>query len=460
MNSLLLNLLLLSLFSHFSCFLVLVPVEAEVFLSIDCGSSSLKPYTDDNSIVWVGDDPYIRSGETHKVMIDAPDVEAWDSRVMSSLRAFPTRKKNCYSIDIDKKAQDSTTVERVLVRASFYYGNYDNKLNPPTFNLQFNGNSWSQIITDQDDIIYTEMIYSLNNGNNINICLAQTEPDNIPFISALEVRSVDRSSYHYVDSTYPLFFFERIAFGANTTIRYPEDTYDRIWGPVDTNSRVRSNSLYRNVNIDDAKTLEGLSSELTQLIEVKKSNTSSPPVYMSPKNFDNPPKVLRETHLSSFGNMAHTGVSDPKVPVHYNAFFAEVHRLNATQKRSFYILVNNKLHTSIRPKGAVIPPHRGDIDEVHIFNVTSSATNSSYSIDFVPTNDSTLPPLINALEGYTIGDKLVQGTNSDDVNSLSLLQKSFVQLRDWNGDPCLPSPYTWDWVACNADADSPRITAL
>ncbi|KAI3839693.1 hypothetical protein MKW98_009998 [Papaver atlanticum] len=376
-------------------------------------------------------------------MIDAPEVKAWDSHVMSTLRAFPTRKKNCYSIDIEKKNEDS--IERVLVRASFYYGNYDNKFNPPTFNLQFNGNSWSQIITDQDNIVYTEMVFSLNNGNNINICLAQTEPDNIPFISALEVRSVNRFSYRYVDSIYPLFFFERIAFGANATIRYPEDIYDRIWGPVDTNIRVRSNSPYRNVNIDDGKPLQALSAELKQLIEVKNSNLSSPPVYAAGKNYDSHPTVLRETHLNSSGDMVLNGVSDPKVPVHFNAFFAEANKLNATQKRSFNILVNNKNDSTLDPEGPVIPPDIGNIEEVHIFNVTSFETNSSYSIGLAPTNDSTLPPLINALEGYTVGAKLVQGTNSSD---------------DWNGDPCLPSPYTWDWVACNSDADSPRITAL
>ncbi|KAI3929537.1 hypothetical protein MKX01_025705 [Papaver californicum] len=65
---------------------------------------------------------------------------------MSTLRAFPTRKNNCYSIDIENKSEDSTMVERVLVRANFYYGNYDNKSSPPTFNLQFNGNSWKQIV--------------------------------------------------------------------------------------------------------------------------------------------------------------------------------------------------------------------------------------------------------------------------------------------------------------------------
>ncbi|XP_026420452.1 probable LRR receptor-like serine/threonine-protein kinase At1g51810 [Papaver somniferum] len=458
MNSLLLNLLLPLLFSHFSCFLVFVPASAKVFVSIDCGSSSLKPHTNDNSIVWVGDDPYIQNGETHKVMIEPPNVKAWDSHVMSTLRAFPTRKKNCYSIDIEDKDEDATntTVERVLVRASFYYGNYDDKSTPPTFNLQFNGNSWSQIVTHQDNIIYTEMVYSLTKGNSISICLAQTQPDNIPFISALEVRSLHPNAYRYVDSNKPLFFFERFAFGANTTIRYSGDYYDRIWSPVH-NIRVQSNLPYRHVNIDD-NPLEALRTSLTQLREVK-FDPSAPSVAAKTNftNYDYPPESLRRAHLS--GNLVYTGISDSKIPIHYNAYFGELNTLDSTEKRSFNILVNNKLDTTIRPNGPVDPPS-GYLHVVYIRNVTSFAINSSYSIALEPTSDSTLPPMINALEGFTIGDKLVQGTNSDDVYSLRILQESFVQLHDWNGDPCLPSPYTWDWVACNSDADSPRVTAL
>ncbi|KAI3839692.1 hypothetical protein MKW98_009997 [Papaver atlanticum] len=366
-------------------------------------------------------------------MIDAPDVEAWDSRVMSSLRAFPTRKKNCYSIDIDVKAKDSTTTTRVvrfLVRASFYYGNYDNKFSPPTFDLHFNGNSWSQIVTDQDSIIYAEMVFALNKGNNINICLAQTQPDNIPFISALEVRSLnDPYAYSYINRNHPLFFFERFAFGTSTTIRYPEDDVDRIWAPFQTNIRVRSNSLYRNVIIDDEKALESLSAALQQLIEIKNSNLSSPPVAFLRYSYDGPPNAILKTHLSSSEKLAYTGVSDPKVPINHNAYFSEATILNSTQKRSFNILVNNKLDgVDIRPSSRVTP-HFGFAQEVLIFNVTSFATNSSYSIDFVPTDDSTLPPLINALEGYTVGDKLVQGTNSSDGNSLFELNIKIYRIN-------------------------------
>ncbi|KAI3997405.1 hypothetical protein MKX01_017775 [Papaver californicum] len=409
-------------------------VSAKVFLSIDCGSSSLEPRTDNNSIVWVGDGPYIQTGEIHTVSVPA-DISGFDSNALNTLRSFPTRKRNCYSIDIGTKAEDDddTTVERVLVRANFYYGNYDNKSSPPTFNLQFNGNDWGQIATTNDSVLYAEVVFSLNKtNNNINVCVAQTQPDNIPFISALEIRSLDSDAYSYVPSEYPVFFQFRYAFGTNKNIRYPEDSFDRIWtwiGPLESSRtlmRVRSNSPSIKVDIEDE-----------------------------------PPEVVLRTalmRLNSSENIAYADTTDLTVPLNFNAYFSEVIKLNSTQKRSFDIIVNSNQDNSIvLPKNPVIPPY-GRALEVHILNVT--AVNSSVSIVFARTNDSTLPSLINALEAFTIGAKLAQGTNSDDVKALGLLQKSFIQLQDWNGDPCLPSPYTWDWVTCNNDTDSPRITAL
>ncbi|XP_026439419.1 probable LRR receptor-like serine/threonine-protein kinase At1g05700 [Papaver somniferum] len=438
MKTQLLNLLLLLIFSYFSCLLVLVSVSAKVFLSIDCGSSSLQPYTDERSVVWVGDNPYTRNGEIHQVNTAPPNTLPFDSSVMSTLRAFPTlQKKNCYSIDIDNKDEDNTAVERVLVRASFYYGDYDNKANPPTFLLQFNGNNWTQIQTSISRIRYKEVVYSLNNGNNINICLAQTQPDNIPFISALEVRSLDSEAYNYVGSTYPLFFTTRMSF-AKTDIRFPEDSFDRIW--------------------------------LTSVPGLNRTNgltvvTSNSPSIIVDINEKPPEAVLRTAHThsnsSALTTLTYISFADPPYyPIHFNFYFSEVIKLSPTQKRSFDIIVNNnKLDSIIIPKGPVIPPY-GRVLEVRIANVTSFTGNSSFSITSKPTNDSTLPPLVNAFEGYIIGHKLVQGTNSNDVKALGLLQKSFNQLQNWSGDPCLPSPYNWEWIACNDDTDSPRVTAL
>ncbi|OMO86628.1 hypothetical protein CCACVL1_09543 [Corchorus capsularis] len=83
--------------------------------------------------------------------------------------------------------------------------------------------------------------------------------------------------------------------------------------------------------------------------------------------------------------------------------------------------------------------------------------SSKTSITVVPTSDSTLPPIVNAMEIYSLSDPLTSGTNSKD--GLVALQKAFEILQEWSGDPCLPSPYSWDWVECSSDP-IPRVTAL
>ncbi|KAI3997403.1 hypothetical protein MKX01_017773, partial [Papaver californicum] len=273
-TSLPLNLLLLLVFAHFSCFLVLVPVSAKVFLSIDCGSSSLKPHTDNNSIVWVGNGPYIQIGEVHKV--NAPmDIPGFDSNVMSTVRAFPPRKKNY----IDNKSEDNTTVGRVLVRANFYYGNYDKKSSPSTFNLQFNGNHWDKIVTVNNSIAFYEVLSK--------------------FCSTWKTC--------YVPSDYPMIFIDRIAFGTNGVTRYPEDSFDRIWswiGPLsnaNTLTRVRSNSPSINITTEDK-----------------------------------PPETVLRTALmrsNSYEDLFYFPTINRTVPIHFNAYFSEVIKLNSTQKR-------------------------------------------------------------------------------------------------------------------------------
>lgn len=47
----------------------------------------------------------------------------------------------------------------------------------------------------------------------------------------------------------------------------------------------------------------------------------------------------------------------------------------------------------------------------------------------------------------------------DAVDGLASLQGAFAVLKNWSGDPCLPSPYSWDWINCSSDP-IPRVTAL
>lgn len=51
------------------------------------------------------------------------------------------------------------------------------------------------------------------------------------------------------------------------------------------------------------------------------------------------------------------------------------------------------------------------------------------------------------------------GRLCDSVEGLALLRESFDVLQGWSGDPCLPAPYSWDWINCSSDS-TPRVTAL
>lgn len=176
-----------------------------VFLSIDCGSS--ESYTDENGIEWTGDDAYIQNGDNKTVAY--PSLVPYP---MSTMRVFSTRKKNCYSIKVDEG-------ERVLVRASFYYGNYDRKNSPQVFDLQFDGKFWTTVNTSlrSYDVLSYEAIYVVKR-NFTSICVAQTKPGQLPFISAIEVRSLGINMCSQVPSNLALHLIQRAASGANQTI--------------------------------------------------------------------------------------------------------------------------------------------------------------------------------------------------------------------------------------------------
>ncbi|KAL7153748.1 hypothetical protein ABFS83_04G189300 [Erythranthe nasuta] len=393
--------------------LCVLSTSAYVFKSIDCGSSKTM-YIDKNQIVWTGDEADMQNGES-KVVQTSNSV----SPVMGTLRVFTStrRKKNCYSIKASKG-------ERVIVRASFLYGNYDGLSSPPSFDLHFDGNFWTTVDTSVTEyVIYREVTY-VTRLDYVSVCVAQTAPGQFPFISAIEVRSVGLTMYSNGDQDYPLHLIKRVAYGASETIRYKDDPYDRLWKPAVTKG----------------------------LINVPSDTSLAPTTAL-----DQPPPAVLQNAVTA---VTHTTtiplfvVSFPPVvfPVYLNMYFSEFAELDATtQKRSFQVLMDNEPLFD-RP---VVPPY-GDYTELRARNLT---VTSKTSFTLVPTYDSTLPPLINAMEVFYIGNSLTDGTNAKDVKGLSSLQNAFATLQHWGGDPCLPARYSWEWISCSSDA-VPRVTAL
>lgn len=70
---------------------------------------------------------------------------------------------------------------------------------------------------------------------------------------------------------------------------------------------------------------------------------------------------------------------------------------------------------------------------------------------------STFNPELNIIISIETG--LMFSFSDNAVAALNELIKGFSTLQDWNGDPCLPRPFTWDWLNCSSDP-TPRVTAL
>lgn len=171
--------------------------------------------------------------------------------------------------------------------------------------------------------------------------------------------------------------------------RYPDDAYDRIWAP--------------------RRPLNG-----SGLIEVTNNGTFGAVTSAIDRP---PPAVLRQALTANTSNATinlATGFPDTEVFVYINWYFSEVARLGPNETRSFNILLGDQIISN----PPVSPPYQNSTEWVAWnYNVTSNTTMS-----LVPTNVSTLPPLINAMEVFRIGARLTNGTNSNDGEFLLCAQ--------------------------------------
>ncbi|KAK6935944.1 Malectin-like domain [Dillenia turbinata] len=313
------------------------PSSANLFVSLDCGATST--YQDAYGITWNPDNAYIQSGDTAHTADGATGA-------IQTLRHFKSRKKNCYSIPGEPGG-------KVLVRASFNYGNYDLNSSPPTIDLHFDGNYWTTVMTSLDEYNVYEVTY-VPTGNNISVCVAQIYTNQFPFMSALEVRSLENNMYNQFNSSYALFLNQRSAFGVDPLslpppLRYGQygyDQYDRIWDE----------------------------SGSTNWISVT-SNASSVDVSQTA---DNPPQSVFEYAITTSDVSVDLSLPNilpsSSVPVYINMYFSEVSELDYTvDSRNFNLYID----------------------------------------------DSTQPPLINAMEVFVVSDPLTAGTYANDVISIT-----------------------------------------
>uniref|UniRef100_A0A7N2N8B6 non-specific serine/threonine protein kinase n=1 Tax=Quercus lobata TaxID=97700 RepID=A0A7N2N8B6_QUELO len=72
------------------------------------------------------------------------------------------------------------------------------------------------------------------------------------------------------------------------------------------------------------------------------------------------------------------------------------------------------------------------------------------------TENSTLPPILNAMEVYIVKDFFQAPTDQEDVIAIMDIKVSNGVTKIWQGDPCLPRP-AWDGLNCKDNGYEPPI---
>ncbi|XP_028794817.1 putative leucine-rich repeat receptor-like protein kinase At2g19210 [Neltuma alba] len=387
-------------------------------IDIDCGLIDEIGYTDGKTqIPYFTDSTFIDTGENREISIEfiSENLE----RILRNVRSFPEGKRNCYTL---RHPEGRNTV--YLLRASFMYGNYDALNQPPKFDLYIGVNLWDTVRFENASHIVIKEILHVPPMDVVHVCLLNTD-EGTPFISALQMRHLHNSIYTNKSRTLAL--YKRLDFGSTTNeiVRFEEDAYDRIWYPYNL---PHCESLSTNLTIDSLKNTYRLPSTVMRTA-------------VTPTNDGDPVEVQFETGDS---------ISKFYVYVH----FAEIKELRKNEHREFSIILNGKLLDE--SEDLVVLNY---LDPTTIHN-PQPITGPKLWLSLNKKENSTLPPILNAMEIYFEKDSYQEPTDQEDVNAIMDIKQAYT-IKSWQGDPCAPMDYSWDGLNCSYNGyDAPRIIEL
>ncbi|PON66971.1 Malectin-like carbohydrate-binding domain containing protein [Parasponia andersonii] len=175
-------------------------------LNIDCGAT-IK--TKVQEMTWETDEEFIETG-VNNFLMTFTDANPYQ---MKTLRSFPVGDKNCYNLPF-------LSQKKCVVRAGFYYGNYDSLSKPPTFVLEVDGKLRATVKTSlSDEPIYHQFVF-ISEKASVDVCLIRTQEDHVPFISTIESALIpDLQAYRLMPGQMALYNLESgINYGANHSV--------------------------------------------------------------------------------------------------------------------------------------------------------------------------------------------------------------------------------------------------
>ncbi|XP_048423185.1 probable LRR receptor-like serine/threonine-protein kinase At4g29180 isoform X3 [Pyrus x bretschneideri] len=343
------------------------------FVSIDCGSPS-KPYEDtDTNITYSPDGDYIDTGINQNISSEFmyPNNPTLPFP-LSDLRSFPQGNKNCYVL---KPEAGNGSLN--LIRATFLYGNYDGENKLPEFDLYLSVNFWSTVRFENASDIVTKEIIGFAQSNTMDICLIN-KGLGTPFISALEFRPLNSSTYGTEFGTSAsLVLIERLDIRqGNGTGRYGDDVYDRIWSrhispswdPVSTSSSITTYDNGYRVPLEVIRTAA------------------------TPRNASEPLNLYWNT-------------TDMNAQFYVFMYFAEVEKLEKNQSRKFKISWNGS---------PLFGPFTPRYLQADVISNSRALVGKDHEISLHKTEDSSLPPILNAVEVFQVMQLVESPTYGED----------------------------------------------
>ncbi|ESW22565.1 hypothetical protein PHAVU_005G163800 [Phaseolus vulgaris] len=389
---------------------LLIPAHAQPgFISIDCGAEAGFNYTEPY-INYVSDENFINTGVRETIATYTQQQYMW------RLRSFPEGKRNCYKISI-------TRGSKYLIRTTFLYGNYDGRNMLPMFDLLLGTNLWDTVTIKNAFMDQSNEIIHVPSLDFIQICLVNTG-NGTPFITAIELRTLKNDTY--VTESISLELYNRFDLGSNRGYRYRPDVYDRFWYVWDKKDWTK---LSASIPDDSLKENDYKPGATIMSTAVTPANDSAPLVI----------SWEAEDETEEFYMYMH---------------FTEIQVLTTNQTRQFNIRRNGESGWWFQNFSPLY------------HNVTTLYTPSAISGKVITyslerTKNSTLPPIINAIEIYKVKQFHQSNTFQGDVDAITSIKSVYGLTRDWEGDPCAPAAYLWDGLNCTyGDNEVPRITSL
>ncbi|KAK6913902.1 Malectin-like domain [Dillenia turbinata] len=455
----------LSLTIFFSCFLFSATL-------INCGATV---DTEIDGYLWSPDTEFTSTG-TPKTLT-TPNVLP----LLSTVRSFPiSNRKSCYTVPVYRYG-------KYLIRTTYFYGGINGQHSPPVFDQIVDGTIWSMVNTTEDyskgNYSYYEGVF-VAQGKYMSICVASNSyTDSNPFMSALELVLMTDSVYNSTDfGKHGLGLIARHSFGyQGNVIRYPDDQFDRFWEPFGQNDPT---GIISNVSVSGFWNLPPLKVFETQLttgpsehLELQWPVGSIPnsTYYIALYFADDHANGSRVFNISVSGIPYYSNLnvtSDGVVVFATQWPLSALTNITLTPAAGSTVgpLINAGEVFSVLPLGGRTTTRDvlalGDIsDEPAILSGEGCRIRGKRNLEYF--KDFRLQLKTFNLDTSTSCLKIKWQEKKDafyEINYhaciLCIKGLHFIALEkvrnslqhappDWNGDPCLPSQYSWTGITCS-----------